>query len=124
MAYVLGFFAADGSMLRNKRGAHFIKFWSTDKELVDNIKHFVGAEHKISVRKRGNGWKTAYRLQLGSKDMFKDLISRGMTPAKSKKIKLPKVPNRYLPHFVRGYFDGDGCVHFGKYWRRNRDKWK
>jgi len=26
MAYVLGFFAADGSMVKNKRGACFIEF--------------------------------------------------------------------------------------------------
>jgi hypothetical protein len=30
MAYVLGFFTADGNMLKNKRGAHFIEFNTTD----------------------------------------------------------------------------------------------
>jgi hypothetical protein len=34
MAYVLGFFTADGSMIRNKRGAHFIEFQITDKNLL------------------------------------------------------------------------------------------
>lgn len=31
MAYVLGFFAADGNMIRTKRGGHFISFHITDK---------------------------------------------------------------------------------------------
>ncbi len=31
-------------------------------------------------------------------------------PAKSKVIKLPKVPDEYFGDFLRGYFDGDGNV--------------
>ncbi len=34
MAYVLGYFAADGSMIQNKRGGHFIEFTSTDAVLI------------------------------------------------------------------------------------------
>ena len=33
MAYVLGYFAADGCMIKNKRGAHYIEFTSIDKRL-------------------------------------------------------------------------------------------
>ena len=43
-------------------------------------------------------------------------------PNKSKKIKLPFVPKHYLKHFARGYFDGDGCVDFGFYKKRNKKK--
>ena len=38
MAYVLGFFAADGTMIKNKRGAHFIEIQSADKEIVYKIR--------------------------------------------------------------------------------------
>ena len=37
----------------------------------------------------------------------------GIIPRKSLKIKFPnnkKVPDKYLKHFVRGYFDGDGSI--------------
>ena len=37
MAYVLGFFAADGTMIANNRGAHFIEFHSTDKQLLKQV---------------------------------------------------------------------------------------
>jgi hypothetical protein len=30
MAYILGFFAADGTMIKNRRGAHFIELEITD----------------------------------------------------------------------------------------------
>jgi len=43
--------------------------------------------------------------------MYEDLLKLGLTPRKSLTIEFPKnVPNQYLSHFIRGYFDGDGCV--------------
>ena len=47
-----------------------------------------------------------------------------MLPAKSKIISFPKVPADFLSHFIRGYFDGDGSVFLGRYWRKDRNKWK
>ncbi|MEK7144930.1 MAG: hypothetical protein AAB794_03715 [Patescibacteria group bacterium] len=38
MAYVLGFFAADGYMTLNKRGAHFWSIQITDKNILEGIK--------------------------------------------------------------------------------------
>ena len=121
MAYVLGFFAADGNMIKNKRGAHFIEFQITDKNLLNEIRKFLGSNHKITARKRNNNkWKTSYRLQIGSKMIFNDLLKLGLTPNKSKTIKLPKMPDKYFSHFLRGYFDGDGCVNICTYKRKNR----
>jgi intein-encoded DNA endonuclease-like protein len=122
MAYVLGFFAADGCMIKNNRGAHFIEFQITDKDLLVKIKKLPNSNNKISVRERDKKWKTAYRLQVGSRRMFYDLLSLGMTPRKSKSMKMPEVPKKYFNHFVRGYFDGDGNVYANKYQRKNREK--
>jgi len=41
MAYVLGFFTADGSMIRNKRGTCFIELEITDKELLEKLNIFM-----------------------------------------------------------------------------------
>ncbi len=59
-------------------------------------------------------------LQVGSKEIFKDLISLGMTPNKSLTIRMPIVPKKYLPHFLRGYFDGDGHVSVSTYQKNDR----
>jgi hypothetical protein len=120
MAYVLGFFTADGNMTKNKRKAHFIEFEITDKELLYKIRELLGSNHKITARKRGERWKVSYRLQIGSKEIFSDLIKLGMVPNKSKVIKLPKVPKKYFSDFVRGYFDGDGYIGYGIYDRKYR----
>lgn len=122
MAYVLGFFAADGCMIKNNRGAHFIEFYITDKNILEKIRYVMGSNHKISERRRNLKWKTAYRLQVGSKKMFDDLILLGMSPTKSKTLKFPSVPMEYLKDFTRGYFDGDGNVYANEYRRKDRSK--
>ena len=124
MAYVLGFFAADGSMCRTRRDTHFIDFYVTDRPLLVNIRRALGANHKISKRVRRYPWKAAYHLQIGSKEIFRDLERLGMTQGKSLSIRMPKVPRKYFSNFLLGYFDGDGCVHLGRYWHKDRRRWR
>src|SRR3989338_4256342 len=115
MAYVLGFFAADGSMIENKRGAHFIDFTITDLIVLEQIQKAIALTHKIQTRVRRNvKHKIQYRIQVGSKEWFKDLSALGFMQNKSKKLLFPNVPEKYFGDFVRGYFDGDGCVYFNK----------
>lgn len=122
MAYVLGFFAADGSMLLNNRGAHFIEFTITDRIVLEVIQKAVGSTHKLQKRERNKGvWKTQYRLQIGSKEWFSDLSRLGFTQNKSNTLKFPKISKRYLGSFVRGYFDGDGCVYFKQHRVKHRN---
>lgn len=54
-------------------------------------------------------------LMVRSKRMFNDLLSLGGMQKKSTKIRLPSMPSKYLRDFIRGYFDGDGSVHFVSY---------
>lgn len=114
MAYILGFFAADGYMTLNKRGAYFWNIQITDKNILEGIKKAIQSEHKISVRsRRKRNEQTMYRLQIGSKEMCNDLLRLGFTPDKTKNLVVPHVPKKYFSHFVRGYFDGDGNVWLG-----------
>lgn len=115
MAYVLGFFAADGSMHRNKRGAYFIEITSIDKEILEKIRNALQSNHALSMRPGKGNERTQYHFQIGSKIMYADLLALGLTPRKSKTITLPLIPEKYFPDFVRGYFDGDGHVYTGTY---------
>lgn len=126
MAYVLGFFAADGSMLKNKSGGHFIEFNITDRNVLCFIRTAVGSNHKITKRpSRNSEWKNIYRIQIGSKEWFSDLSYLGFTQRKSNTLQFPNVPKKYVCDFIRGYFDGDGCVYFKKlkYADRKRKRW-
>lgn len=126
MAYVLGYFAADGSMLDHKNGGKYIEFTSTDRILLENLKQVTNSDHAIAARPlRSANCAQSWRIQLGSKEWFNDLLKLGLTQNKSLSLRLPKVPRRYFGHFVRGYFDGDGCVYFGylKYADRSYSRW-
>ena len=112
MAYVLGFFLADGNITKTRRGTHFLSFDSVDKKLIASIKNVLKSEHKISRRfSLNSGW---YRLQIGSVEMFEDLLALGVTQGKSNRLRLPVIPHRYIRDFIRGYFDGDGNVWTGQ----------
>ena len=116
MAYVLGYIYADGSMtdasyLRGK----YVSITSVERNNLAKIKNWLESEHAITQRPPTtiNG-KDIYTLRIGSKEIYKDLIALGLYPNKSLSIGFPEIPSSYLPHFIRGYFDGDGCAYFEK----------
>ncbi len=125
MAYVLGFFAADGYITVNKRGGQFWCIQISDKKLLESIKKALRSEHKISVRLSSKiGESTKYRIQIGSKEMCDDLREIGFGERKTKYLKIPRIPLKYTPHFVRGYFDGDGNIWSGEVHKNRKTKHK
>ena len=121
MAYALGYFAADGCMYKNSGQSKYFNFVSTDYELLKKVKKILQSNHRIVLKRKTNDkWKNAYWLQIGSKEMYNDLLKFGFRPKKNMRLKFPYIPDRYLRHFVRGYFDGDGHVVYGWYNRKAR----
>ena len=119
MAYILGFLYADGNITKTKRGTHFISAYSADRNLLIAFKKVMSFEHKISKRNSSSG--CVFRFQIGSREYFDDLGRIGLTPNKTKRMFVPKIPNDFLPDFIRGYFDGDGNVWCG-YMNKKRVK--
>jgi intein-encoded DNA endonuclease-like protein len=111
MAYILGFIFADGNIIKTKRGTHFVAIYTADRELLVGMVQAFGSNHKIStcVYETGN----VYKVQIGSKELFHDLVALGLTPNKAKRMRLPDIPKKYFSDFLRGYFDGDGNVWVG-----------
>ncbi len=123
MAYVLGFFAADGCLAKNRRGSHYLQFTSTDIGILRQIKRVMNATQAIRKKpphEQTFGWSPCYLLQIGSVKMYRDMAKLGLTPRKSSRLRLPNVPAAHLPDFVRGLFDGDGSVSYGLYARSSR----
>ena len=111
MAYVLGFLYADGNIIKTKRGTHFVALQIKDKEILYQIREVLESDHKISIKKKNTS--ITYRLQIGSKEYFDDLLIVGLSPGKTNRIRLPRVPKLFFGDFLRGYFDGDGGVWTG-----------
>lgn len=122
MAYVLGFFAADGYITVNKRGGQFWCMDISDKKHIEKIKKVIQSDHKISIRRRKGGKYKTYRLQIGSPEICDDLRKLGFDERKTKNMVVPNVPKKYFSNFVRGYFDGDGNVWSGLI-HKGREVW-
>jgi intein-encoded DNA endonuclease-like protein len=57
-----------------------------------------------------NGKLQGVELCIGSQYMCNSLNNLGVTTAKTFTLRFPDIPEKYISHFVRGYFDGDGCI--------------
>lgn len=120
LAYVLGYFLADGDLTINSRGSHYVNFTSTDLELLEKVRKLAGFSQRICPKKCENKkWKQSYRIQVGSKEIFSQICRLGFDK-KNNKIDIEAVPIRYFRHFVRGFFDGDGSVSCGSYGSREK----
>jgi len=57
------------------------------------------------------------------KEMKKDLISLGCIPRKTWLINsIPNIKEELKIHFIRGYFDGDGCITYGSSQKNGKRK--
>lgn len=121
MAYVLGFFLADGTFDITKRGGYYFGFNIADWEILNEMRKVLGSEHKISERPVKHNESQSYRLQIGSKEMCEDLLKLGVSPRKTFQLSVPALPRQFVFDFVRGYFDGDGNVWFG-YINKTRER--
>jgi intein-encoded DNA endonuclease-like protein len=112
-AYWLGFIAADGSISNNKRYRIRLKLSNKDINHLKKFGNSINFENLIRVTKLSKYNTQACIISLCSKKMFNDLLDKGIMPRKSLILKPPKnIPRDLLRHWIRGYFDGDGCIHF------------
>lgn len=107
MAYVLGYWWADGYMRIKSSSAHIIEFASVDHEHLLMIANTIG--ETCSLRKIKTN-EACYGIEFCSKEMYHDLLALGGMPNKSNVIGFPAIPDELLVHFVRGFIDGDGTL--------------
>ncbi|WP_203290201.1 LAGLIDADG family homing endonuclease [Metabacillus sp. cB07] len=108
MAYLLGFFAADGCIHDKLQQ---ISISQKESYILNLIKKELNTDQPLVQNKKTG----VFILNLNSKIMKSDLIDlHGFTSNKSGSVKFPYVPEEYISHFIRGYFDGDGYVNHEK----------
>lgn len=101
-AYFLGLMYSDGSVM--KRG-FYLKL--KDEDIIQQFKTELQAEEPI--RRIETPWD-AYIFQIYSQKLSQHLINHGCVPNKTKVIQVPKLREDLYRHFIRGFFDGDGCL--------------
>lgn len=108
MAYILGFWFADGYMRKTVDNCYLFNFkqHKRDLYLLENIRSKMESNYPISFINGTN----CYSFTINSKKIYEDIIKLGGSERKSLTVKFPDVPKEYLPDFIRGYFDGDGTI--------------
>ena len=113
MAYMLGYLYADGNLENSPaiRGK-YVRVTSVDRSTIEKFKDWLHSQHIIVVlppRTNTTG-KPRFLLRIGSHVLYDALTRYGLHPHKSLTATFPHISQRYIPHFVRGYLDGDGCI--------------
>lgn len=110
-AYVLGFFFADG--YNSETQLEFSQI-EQDEDILVKINSALKSDIPLYSYKNSSG-NIKKVLRISSREMCKDISLLGGIKNKSLILQFPTcVPDSLIHHFIRGYFDGDGCIWNGK----------
>lgn len=114
MAYILGFIMADGCVA-NKPAKLSIGLNPKDIEILLFITSKLCPNLKIADGKRYDKkykkWYFSKRIAVCNQEIVKDLQQLSVIPRKTGFEVIPeKCPEEFIMDFIRGFFDGDGCI--------------
>lgn len=104
MAYVLGLWYADGCIYGGR--IFDITLHKKDKYILKKVADELGYQGPLYDYVD----RQASRLNFSCKVIYDDIIYLGGTERKSLTVDFPNIPKEYMADFIRGYFDGDGCI--------------
>lgn len=115
-AYWLGFLYADGCVRKTKTGSQVaLKLSIKDENHLLKFKNSINSEHRVlyhinkTKTKKGNdSFSENCIIRINSNELVTDLINQGCHPKKTFTIDAPNIEEKYIRHFLRGYYDGDG----------------
>lgn len=109
-AYFLGFLYADGYN-NEARGVVELSCSEKDREILEKFSKLINSTKPVRFVE-SNGVRSV-RIDLCSRKLCSALSSFGCVQTKTFKIKFPLLNENLISHFIRGYFDGDGCLSYG-----------
>lgn len=104
-AYLLGFLYADGNN-SSKGNTVSLRIHKKDIELIYKMVEEISITSKLFYGKTDN----QVQVNLYGKKICEALSKHGCVPRKTFLLEFPKhLEKKFYNHFIRGYFDGDGC---------------
>ena len=114
MAYILGLIASDGNVSK-KENQISIQLLSKDRNILEKIKDVTSSSRPLDQYVTRDG-KDTTKFVVHSAEWKKDLAKYGIAPAKTFNLSPPFFLHPfYKIDYIRGYFDGDGCITFGEH---------
>ena len=111
-AYWLGFLLADGCVSQRNDKCMLLQLSLANKD-IDHINKFqkdLQSSYPLRYKKKVN---MTYVHYCNTK-ICQDLIKLGCLPKKTFLVEFPKIDSSLYFDLIRGYFDGDGCIHISK----------
>lgn len=108
-AYWAGFGFADGCVRKLSSGTRFhIIIAEKDRSHIEDFANTIG----FPIEKIIKGKTRSRTIQVFSNGsgLMESLKKWGIVERKTYNFVEPQVPKELIPHFLRGWFDGDGCV--------------
>lgn len=105
-AYFLGLLMSDGYIQTNLYNKEVgIALQCKDYYILEKLNNYISPKKILSKYKNSYKWKVASSI------MYNDLEKYGITENKShSEYVYPTIPKEFDRDFIRGYFDGDGCI--------------
>lgn len=109
-AYILGLLASDG-WVGKENNCICIELQQLDKQILIDINDILKNERPIKDYTRANGFKNS-KLYFFSKQIKEDLSLYDIIPNKTycNTNFIKNINYQFYPDFLRGFFDGDGCI--------------
>lgn len=113
LAYFLGYFWADGYI--DQKGGLTIEIIKEDADDIVEIFDRLATFQKYSRKREGRKEQSTLRYQ-NEKENVDLLYFLGKYPKsiESHEKIINYIPNKYIEYFLRGFFDGDGCLYITK----------
>lgn len=113
-AYFLGLLASDGHISNGYK--KYITISLTDLEVIKSFKKSLDAEHPIETKTgRQKHHQAQYRIVICSNRLIENIEKYNLCGNKSHRTHIPEqIQQNLIKHFIRGYFDGDGCIWMDK----------
>ncbi|MDP3730146.1 MAG: hypothetical protein Q8R14_01295 [Candidatus Omnitrophota bacterium] len=98
-------------MVEHENGYNALNITNKHRYILQDMLKAMGSNHKISIKRRGGVPNLSYfQIQIRDRVIYNDLLDLGITPRKSRTIRMPNVPAAFVGDFMRGCFDGDGSI--------------
>lgn len=121
-AYWLGFIMADGGVCyttkyykeTNSPNRLYFAISLKDKYILESFCKDIGYNSNKIIEYIPKGTYSENpmcKLYINSKKMCMQLSEFGIVPNKTGKEIIPDISKEMMPHFIRGFFDGDGSVY-------------
>ncbi|MEG1142716.1 MAG: LAGLIDADG family homing endonuclease [Clostridia bacterium] len=118
-AYWLGFIMADGCVSKREDYESYRFRLALKEEDFTHLEKFVKCIdgnnevlHKKSIY--NNSVYEYCKVDVYSSEFSTHLVNLGVVPNKTKSFSHPKIKDELFKFYLRGYFDGDGCLYFNE----------